>query len=176
MKAAFLLLATLVVLGGLPADAYAIIPCIKEQVLDNEFIDEDTRSRGRLHYKARVSEMATAPEHEADGTLTIVDVATGKRLTIRWAVEADSITLAHAAYLAALHAAVFDDRPSATGIRFRRLDIKGDVTVGADAALRLAALVAGGYAISGGSDYTDAIHRVADDLDLTLPDLLARAR
>jgi hypothetical protein len=48
--------------------------------------------------------------------------------------------------------------------------------VGADAALRLAALVAGSYAISGGSDYTDAIHRVADELDLTLPDLLARGR
>jgi len=42
--------------------------------------------------------------------------------------------------------------------------------------LQMASLMASGYEINGGSAYTGAILTVADQLGLTLPDLLARPR
>ena len=174
MKVVFSLLIALVALC-VPVNAYAIIPCIKEQILDNEFIDEDTHGRGRLKYRADVTEMAAEPQHEVDGSLTIEDVVSGKRLTIKWAAEADSITLAHASYLAALNVALFAGKTSPTGIRLTRLDLKGDAPFAFDEILRLASLVASSYAISGGGEYTGAVLRVADEIGLPLPNLLARA-
>ena len=173
MKIALRALAVFVCLGGLPVDAYAIVPCVKEQILDTDFVDHDRR-RGQVRYRAGVTEMATAPAHELDATLTLDDAISGKRVTLRWAAEGTDDKFAHAAYLVAFNTALLGGTQPATRIRLTKLEVKGESTFTSDELLRLASYIANSYAITGGRAYVDAIHDVADELGLSLPDLMAR--
>ena len=83
MKAAIPLLGALILLGWAVPRADAIVPCLKEHRLESEFIDEDSGNRGRMRYRADLTEMAMrVPQYEMDGVVTLVDVVSGRRLSI----------------------------------------------------------------------------------------------
>jgi hypothetical protein len=175
MRAA--ILGALVLLAWAPTQAHAIVPCVKEHLLVNEFIDEDTGKKGRIKYKATLTETAPpGPQYETDGQLSLLDVVTGKRLAIVWQAVADSDPLAHASYLVAVDAALFKGGGSATGITLRNVDVRGRAEFTSGDLLRFLALVASSYGAVGGPDYAGAILDVARELKITLPDLMQRPR
>ncbi len=175
MRAAIPILGALILLAWAPTQAHAIVPCVKEHLLENEFIDEDTGNRGRIKYKAVMTEVATrVPQFETDGLLSLLDVGTGRRLAIKWEAVADSEPLAHASYLAAVDAALFRAGGSATGITLRSVEVRGRAEFTSDDLLRILALVASSYGAIGGPDYAGAVLDVASELEITLPDLMQR--
>jgi hypothetical protein len=177
MRAAIPILGALMLLAWAPTPAYAIVPCIKEHLLVNEFIDEDTGHKGRIKYQAVMTEIpGPVPQYEMDGQLALLDVVTGDRLNITWGAVADSEPLAHASYLVAVDAALFKGGGSATGITLRRVDLRGRAKFATDDLLRILALVASSYGAIGGPDYAGAILDVAGELKITLPDLMQRPR
>ena len=177
MRVAIPLMGALVLLAWAASEAQAIVPCIKEHRLETEFVDEDTGGRGRMRYRADLTEMAMPVEqYEMSGAVTLVDVVSGKKLSIEWEALAASAPLAHASYLAAVDVVLFRGGRTASGITLRDVRLRGRNEFTGDDLLRMLALVASSYGAIGGPDYAAAVLDVATELNVPLPDLMQRAR
>ncbi len=161
-----------------PVPGHAIVPCVKNHKLVNEFIDEDTGSKGRVKYRVKVAEVdgGATTRHSAAGSLGIVDVISRKKLAVKWKAVADTEDLAHASFLAAVESAVLATGGSAPGIELAGAAAKGDADFPADELLRMLSLIASSQGVSGGPDTAAAIADVARVLRIPLPELLVPLR